>query len=187
MDDRKRLWVVIGAIGAGMCGLACMVALVLAFINGSGISMFAGPASGGSLAIGSTAPDFELPALDGGTITLSQYQGSPVLLALGATWCSDCEVAAPRLQKLYENYPDLVVLAVNSNEDVGTVQEFADKHGLTYPIALDEDGEVMRRYGILAIPSLFFIDRDGVVQTILVETYSNRRERKALTTIGITP
>jgi peroxiredoxin len=110
---------------------------------------------------GSTAPDFTLSTLDGDSVTLSQHQGSPVLLEVGATWCPDCKAAAPELQELHENYPDLIILAVNSNEDAATVKDFADEHGLTYPIALDEDGEVMRQYRVLAIPTLFFCRQQG--------------------------
>ena len=52
--------------------------------------------------------------------------------------------------------------------DVGenheTVQAFAQNQGLTFPILLDENGSVARKYGVQGIPTSFFIDRQGVIQ-----------------------
>lgn len=181
MNNRKWLWIALGLIGVGVCAIVCIVA---AAIGGSAL-MIAGQSTGSALTVGSAAPDFELTTLDGDTITLSQFRGSPVLLELGATWCPDCQDTAPRLQELHETYSDLVVLSVDSEEDAGTVQAFADEYGLTYPIALDSDGAVADLYHIWAIPTLFFIDSDGIIQEVAIETYSEDRVIEALNKIGI--
>ena len=65
------------------------------------------------------------------------------------------------------------------------MQTFADKYGVTYPIALDTDGAVSELYGIWAIPTLFFIDSDGVIQEVIIETYSYDHVMEALTKIGV--
>ena len=110
MDDRKWLWIAIGLISAGVCAIVC----IAAFLIGGSALMVASQSSGSTLAAGTTAPDFELTTLDGDTIALNQFRGSPVLLELGATWCPDCQDVAPKLQVLHEIYPDLVVLSVDS-------------------------------------------------------------------------
>lgn len=177
MANRKGLWIALGLIGAGVCAIVCIFAFV---IGSTALTL-----SRNALTAGSAAPDFELSTLDGDTITLSQFRGSPVLMELGATWCPDCRKTAPKLQELHETYTDLVVLSVDSQEDAGTVEAFAAKYGLTYPIVLDYDGAVSNQYQIWAIPTLFFIDGDGVIQEVLIESYSDARVAEALSKIGI--
>jgi peroxiredoxin len=53
---------------------------------------------------------------------------------------------------------------VDIGEGRGTVQTFAQKQGLTFPILLDQDGGVAQGYRIRGIPASFFIDREGVIQ-----------------------
>lgn len=177
MARHKWLWIALGLAGVGVCALICI--LVYA-IGSTGLTL-----AGKAPAIGSAAPDFELTTLDGDTVTLSQFRGSPVLLELGATWCPDCQDTAPRLQELHETYTDLVVLSVDSEEDAATVQAFADEYGLTYPVALDTDGAVSGLYQIWAIPTLFFIDGEGIIQDMIIETYSEDHVMEALDKIGI--
>jgi len=55
-------------------------------------------------------------------------------------------------------------LSVDVGEDQETVQAFAQNQGLTFPILLDENGSVARKYGVQGIPTSFFIDRQGVIQ-----------------------
>jgi peroxiredoxin len=156
------------------------------FAIGGGAVMLANMSSGlGSSLVGSPAPDFELYTLDGDSVTLSQFRGSPVLLELGATWCPDCIDTAPELQNLHETHADLVVLSVDSNEAATTVQTFADKYRLTYTFALDSDGEVAELYQVWAIPTLFFIDSEGVIQDVMIETYSEEHIAEALARIGV--
>ncbi len=177
MAKHKGLWIALGLVGVGLCALIC----IFGYSIGSTALTLAGKAP----AIGSAAPDFKLTPLDGGTVTLSQFRGSPVLLELSATWCPDCKDTAPRLQALHETYTDLVVLSVDSEEDAATVRAFADEYGLTYPIALDSDGAVSGLYQIWAIPTLFFIDGEGIIQDVIIETYSENHVMEALDKIGI--
>lgn len=55
----------------------------------------------------------------------------------------------------------LVVLAVNYQEDPGTVAEFAREYGLSVPILLDRSGDVAARYRVVGLPATFLIDRGG--------------------------
>lgn len=55
-------------------------------------------------------------------------------------------------------------MSVDVGEDQETVQAFAQNQGLTFPILLDENGSVARKYGVQGIPTSFFIDRQGVIQ-----------------------
>ncbi len=55
-------------------------------------------------------------------------------------------------------------MSVDIGEGREVVQAFAQEHGLTFPILLDEDGGVAQKYRVRGVPLSLFIDREGVVQ-----------------------
>src|SRR6186713_3050119 len=164
---KKPNWLlIVGLSVAGLCVICCLAAgaIALAFP-----SLYQYTLNSTSLAVGEAAPDFELQALDGTTVRLSDLQGKPVLLTFGATWCPDCRAEAPLLEELHQKYPELIILAVDSKEGADTVQAYADEFGITHRILLDEDGSVSQLYQVFAIPTELFIDADGVIRAKLVE------------------
>jgi thiol-disulfide isomerase/thioredoxin len=140
-----------------------------------------------SLAIGSTAPDFELESLGGETVRLSDFRGQPLILNIGATWCPDCRKAAPILQATHEKYPDLVILDVDIQEGKATIQSYVDDLGLTYTFLLDSDGKVAEQYLVWAIPTVLFIDTDGVIQAKIIEAVTPEKVVELLPLIGVQP
>lgn len=118
------------------------------------------------------APDFTLETLNGGTVTLSALRGRPVLVNLWASWCRPCQYEMPAMQRIYEKYKDtgFTILAVNTiyQDNPTDVAAFVQKYGLSFPILLDKDGTVSNHYQLLALPSSFFIDRDGLIQEIIL-------------------
>ncbi|HJV31300.1 MAG TPA: TlpA disulfide reductase family protein [Bacillales bacterium] len=117
------------------------------------------------LEAGAKAPDFELKTLTGETVKLSSLKGKKVMLNFWATWCPPCKAEMPDLEKLYKQKDnDLVILAVNIDPQLD-VKGFAKEFGITFPILLDEDDSVNERYQIISIPTTYFIDRDGVIQS----------------------
>ncbi|OGO19551.1 MAG: hypothetical protein A2Z14_06510 [Chloroflexi bacterium RBG_16_48_8] len=78
----------------------------------------------------------------------------------------------PALQQVYENNRDrgLEVLAVNiTYQDRETnARAFADEMGLSFPILLERTGEKARGYQLRAMPSTFFIDREGVIRRVIL-------------------
>ena len=123
---------------------------------------------------GDPAPDFSLEVLDGEeTITLSQFTGQPVLLNFWASWCVPCRTELPDLQRAYEANRDarLVLLGINltSQDSVAEARAFVRELGLTFPILLDETGEVTDgSYRVLGLPMSVFVNRAGLIQRIQV-------------------
>jgi len=121
---------------------------------------------------GFPAPDFTLKTPAGDLYTLSALRGQPVLVNLWATWCPPCRAEMPAIQQLYEEYKDrgLVVLAVNSTvqDDPLAIAPFVKEYGLTFPILLDETGEVSQAYELRSLPSSFFINRDGTINEVVI-------------------
>lgn len=121
---------------------------------------------------GFLAPDFTLETLDGETITLSELRGQPILVNLWASWCPPCRQEMPAMQRMYEEFSaqGFTILAVNTTfqDNLTDTQAFVSEFGLTFPILLDRDGQVSDRYNLRALPSSFFIDRDGVIQEVVI-------------------
>ena len=120
---------------------------------------------------GFAAPDFTLSTLDGQTVTLSDYRGQIVMVNMWATWCPPCRAEMPAMQEIYEQNKDkgFVVLAINATDqdDRKQVAAFVDEHQFTFPILMDEFGEVGQDYLVRSFPTTFFIDRDGIITSVV--------------------
>lgn len=121
---------------------------------------------------GFLAPDFTLNTLDGSEVTLSALRGNIVVINIWATWCPPCRAETPALQNSYEQYKDLgvIILGVDlTNQDsLSDVKNFVRDFKLTYPILLDVDGKVAGLYQNTALPSTYFVDRQGIIHTVLI-------------------
>jgi len=115
--------------------------------------------------IGNLAPNFSTVSDTGETISLVGLHGQVVFLNFWATWCGPCRLEMPEFQNAYENHAGegFSIIAVNNRENVADVIGFREEYGLTFPLAMDEQGEIQDRYGVLMYPSTYVIGRDGTV------------------------
>ncbi len=142
--------------------------------------MAAGCASQGPQ-VGDSAPDFQLTSLDGQPVSLSDFEGNPVLLNFWATWCSPCQGEMPYLQEVYEGWQGtgLVLLAVDIGESSSRVEAFMQSEGLTFTVLLDTQGKVALQYGIRTFPTSFFIDGNGIIQEVKFSAFQSKAEIEA--------
>jgi len=115
---------------------------------------------------GHAAPDFALTTLTGQTAALSDYRGQVVLINFWATWCPSCIAEMPHYDAIYRQQPlaDFIVLGVNLQENRPQVRQFVDGLGLSFPILLDEDGQVtIDEYQIPGMPGSIIVDRQGII------------------------
>ena len=121
---------------------------------------------------GFLAPDFTLDTLQGEKATLSHLRGKLVIVNFWATWCLPCRKETPALEEAYEQYKDsgMVILGVNltDQDSVSEVESFVQEFKLTYPILLDRDGSISYLYQIEGLPMTFFINREGIIRTVVV-------------------
>ena len=98
--------------------------------------------------VGESAPEFTLSSLDGKSVALSGYKGKILVMSFMTSWCPYCNAAAPYLEQLSRTYQSRGVdtLIIDVHEDKAPVSEFAAKHALTFPVALDSDGKVTTSY-----------------------------------------
>ena len=110
-------------------------------------------------------PSFSLKDLNGKKVALKSLKGRPVILIFWATWCAPCKDELPSLSRLAEETADQVaVLALAMDgEKKSQVEAFVRENKINLTVLLDEDGNVSRYYRVGAIPSTFFLDRDGMM------------------------
>jgi len=121
-----------------------------------------------ALKIGVPAPTFALDRLDGASVRFpEQYRGQVVAIRFWADWCPSCRSEMTALEPVYRQYRDrgLVILAVNVLQPPETVRPFVNQLGISYDVLLDREGEVTRRYLVMALPVTYIIDRQGIVRT----------------------
>lgn len=119
------------------------------------------------------APDFTLTDQYGEEHTLSDYKGKTVFLNFWATWCPPCRAEMPDIQKLYEEYKEaeddsvvfLGIAAPNYGREKSeeNIKAFLEENGYTYPVVMDEDGEIFTEYMVYSYPTTFMIDTEGNV------------------------
>ena len=122
---------------------------------------------------GNRAPDFTLQTLDGEKVKLSNMLGKIVFLNFWTTWCPPCKAEMPDLQEFYEEQQDnnIEIVAVNittSEKKADDVGVFAKEYGLTFPVLLDNKGDVADTYRILTIPTTYVIDKHGIVRKKII-------------------
>jgi peroxiredoxin len=124
------------------------------------------------LHVGDAAPNFTLATLNGKRVSLSDYRGQPVLLNFWYASCPGCEVETPDMQRFYAAQhaagKNLVILGVNTIDDVPTAQQFVRQHGLTYQVVLDNHQTVSTLYNLEGTPTSYFIDRQGIIRSVVV-------------------
>jgi cytochrome c biogenesis protein CcmG/thiol:disulfide interchange protein DsbE len=125
---------------------------------------------------GRPAPPVSLRALDGRPVDLAALRGRVVALNFWATWCPPCRDELPELGAAWrEGSPRcLEVVGVTGESAADDVQAAVRKFGIPYPVVLDADGEVGRRYGLTAYPRTYLVDVEGVVRKVFTGTVTRR-------------
>jgi len=129
----------------------------------SAAQAMATPAKGISQYLGD---DWTLTNIQGQSVTLSKYQGQPVILVFWATWCPYCKKLLPGMQKLHEKYAQegLKIIAVNIKED-WKPEVYWRNHEYQFDAVLSGD-DIADKYGIKGTPGVVFIAPSGEVLNV---------------------
>jgi peroxiredoxin len=149
----------------------CLVGVMLAAApacapasNGAGSAAL--PATSHPLR-GEPAPDFSLAARKGGPASLSAYAGHVVLVDFWATWCEPCRLSFPQYQALSRRHEkDVIVVGISEDDEDADIDSFIEETGAHFPVAWDGDKSLAQRYRINSMPTLFIIDKNGLVRFV---------------------
>jgi thiol-disulfide isomerase/thioredoxin len=111
------------------------------------------------------APNWQLKTQSGENISLSDYQGKPVILHFWATWCPYCKKLQPTLVELEKTYQasGIELVSISFNEDEGALpQDEINQRGYHFITAVNGD-DVAIKYGVKGTPTTFFINRKGKI------------------------
>lgn len=184
-------------VAAVLVGIIALAALVAAFrpafldAASSNAAAVAGPSRVGVITkdladpsaaghVGALAPDFSWVTPEGPTTRLSALRGRPVVVNFWATWCVPCRTEMPLLEAVAKE-TDAAFLEVDLEEDAPAIRAFFDQLQLTRlsPL-LDTDGVIFRRWGVVSLPTTFFIDRGGIVRQVEIGPLTQERVRADL-------
>ncbi len=129
--------------------------------------------------VGAPAPELEGVAVAQGNVgpTLQALRGKVVVLEFWATWCGACRALQPTLNDWHDRYPTAQAQIVSVTMDsAGKAAQDAAQLGMRYPVLSDPEGQTAQLYQAFALPTLFVIDRAGVVREVSVG-YDPRRLR----------
>ena len=114
------------------------------------------------------AEDFTLPLVAGKNFRLGAERGKVVMVNFWATWCPPCREEMPAMERLWRQQKDrgFVIVAVALDADPKVVKPFVDRHGLTFPVALDPKMDQGNAYGVRGLPSSFIVDARGYLAAL---------------------
>jgi cytochrome c biogenesis protein CcmG, thiol:disulfide interchange protein DsbE len=119
------------------------------------------PAGAAGLPNGTIAAGFTLSALGqpGQQVSLSQYQGKPVIINFWASWCGPCQQETPLLASWYkQQHGHVVLLGLDENDVAADAIKFANAKGVSYPIGFDPNVTVAPAYNVDGLPQTFFLN-----------------------------
>jgi peroxiredoxin len=143
------------------------------------------------LKAGTVAPEFRLPRIDGGELSLADFRSRRVLLVFSDPNCGPCDELAPELERIHCQRRGIQVLMI-SRRDAEATEAKAIRLGLSFPIVMQKQWEISLQYGMFATPIAYLIDEQGVllsdvavgVEPILALT--EQPEREDVRTLALT-
>ncbi|MEL7610260.1 MAG: TlpA disulfide reductase family protein [Bacillota bacterium] len=112
------------------------------------------------------APDFTVKDAEGNSVSLSDFQGKPVVINFWASWCGYCTDEMPLFQEIYKDYGEqaafmMINLTDGSRETLKSAKSFIEDKGYTFPVYFDTELEAAYAYNTYSIPVTYFIDANG--------------------------
>lgn len=143
-----------------------------------------------TLSLGDMAPEFEAKRLDGSTFRLADYRGKKaVLIDFWATWCPPCVDEIPTIKKIAETYRNqgLEVVGVSLDREEKALRDFVKRENLSYVQVFEKEKTrtITKSYGVWGIPSVFLIDKNGVINAMKLRGTRTEAAVKALLDTGL--
>ena len=167
------LWIAVGVLAIALAVLSLVLYQVLRqqgrilFTLGSleqRLSAADGPPAGQGIPVGEQFPAFHLPDATGRMIGVDDFCGGRTLLVHWNPSCGFCDLIAPELAELAPKLAETKTdLALVSYGDVDRNLEFAERHGLDYPLLLVDGSPPPAGFAAMGTPVAYELDEAGRV------------------------
>jgi thiol-disulfide isomerase/thioredoxin len=117
--------------------------------------------------LGKKAPDFAIGTIEGGRFQLADHVGREiVILNFFATWSTPSKAEMPELDRFAREASGrpVTLLAIDAEERSDVVRQFVRGLQVRLPVAVDESGDVLKRYGVDSFPTTVLIGADGKIR-----------------------
>lgn len=117
------------------------------------------------LAAGKALPKARLQHVDGHWESTVDWTGFPLYLVLFHAGCAACQSEIRNVLQIKMSEPELGPLKIIliSLDSAGEARRFASRSGISFPVFTDPDGEFNRRARMLVVPTVYLVDREGIV------------------------
>jgi peroxiredoxin len=114
---------------------------------------------------GQAAPTFRLARLDHGYLNTADFRGKAYVVAFWASWCDPCRKELPVVQQVYAaHHGALPVVGVTFQDPQSDSRAFVQEHHITFPITPDDGYRIAKAFGVVNVPTTFFVDAQGIVR-----------------------
>jgi len=113
---------------------------------------------------GPPVPDLAYETFDGDQASLADLAGEPAVVNFWASWCPPCVAEMPDFERVHLDVRDEVrFVGINTQDSLPEAQRLVEETGVTYDLGLDPNGELFREFGVVSMPSTFFVTDEGTV------------------------
>jgi peroxiredoxin len=116
--------------------------------------------------LGDVMPSFESKSLNGNPVFSGAFEGRRLVVSFVASGCEPCETTLAAAQGMYADSSDVVVVGVFGPDDADDANVVVRRHAIRFPVVVDRDGAIARRFHVGERPTTFVADGYGRVKWV---------------------
>lgn len=119
--------------------------------------------------VNQSAPEFTLKTLTSAAQSMTGVRnGQNAIVFFWATWCPHCRKQLKELNAAKEDLEGkgIKIILVDLGEDADTVRSYTEKNNIKLDVFLDEESSLSEPYGLIGVPTFYFINKDGMIKSV---------------------
>jgi peroxiredoxin len=128
------------------------------------LAFFTGCENKQAIKVGDTPPGISGRDIHGEDIGQAKLKAKLVIIYFWTNSC--CGDSLKKIEPIYSKNKDkgLAVLAVNEGDSKESVESYARNNALTFTMLVDEKTKLFKQYHVLGFPTIFILDKNGIVR-----------------------